>query len=306
MLAVAGIAGTVTWSGGALIATAASQTEVVRWSPFDGSGKIKASMKVQLRPSGNCSGGEGLTYRCFSHQYVLDPCWRDGPIRTEFVVCAPDPWTTTVDRLRSPGLLLTDGVTWGETSLLSGPWAIELTNGGRCAGSSGAHSFVPGHRDLVIFWDCGNGISLLTNLRRGGTWKIGSVRTEGVHVTLLGDVTIRRAFFYGLPPEMARQQALARQAVAAAAPIIRQRAEFRSLKAKIDYPSWVRMTLPGGNWARVEYQELVTVHGKYRLRTWDVTLARRAGRWFEARQFEPYCVKLPAAVRRQLMSPNEC
>ena len=247
-----------------------------------------------------------IAYRCASGNRIYDPCWRDGASQTEFVVCATGPWAGVVYRFRVPGLLLKVGVTWGRNAA-SYPWGVELANGDQCILLQGAHdSTQPGGKGLIVDYSCRSGIVLLRNLRRGGAWTIGSARYEGGQYTLLGDVSIRRASFGGLPPTMSRQNGLARSAVTVARRVIRQSSSFRRLGGKIDYPQWVRMTLADGEWARVAFQELIRVQGKYQLRVWDAVLHRVGGKWSEAKAFEPYCSKLPQNVKQQVLDSDEC
>src|SRR5436190_18529125 len=95
---------------------AATRTEMVRWSPFDANSQIRSELKVKQMPAGACprpdSEETGFLYRCGSGNFLLDPCWQEGPNPTEFAVCATDPWSPRVYRLRAPGLLLEAGVTF--------------------------------------------------------------------------------------------------------------------------------------------------------------------------------------------------
>jgi hypothetical protein len=93
-------------------------TKVVRWSPFDSSGQIKKTLAVEtVTAPGRCVGASsevigGLGYRCFFGHFVADPCWRDGPGQTSFIVCGGSPWGGSVTRVRVPHLMLESGITF--------------------------------------------------------------------------------------------------------------------------------------------------------------------------------------------------
>src|SRR5205085_6041030 len=105
---------------------------------------------------------------------------------------------------------------------------------------------------------------------------------------LLGDRVIRRAFFGGLPTQLERQRKLAAQAVATARAVVRR----AHPNAHLDL-TWVRLTLPDAEWAYVVFS---SVEGK----GWFALLHRAHARWSDASAHEPFCTKLPPAVRRQL------
>lgn len=270
-----------------------ARTEVVRWSPFDSAGRVKKTLSVKAIGTGNCwdtytTVGD-IAYRCIKGHLIYLPCWRDGPDPTEYVICSGDPWTPSVERLRSPHLLLDPGVTFDDAR--DYPWAIELTTGDRCLLGQGAHSVIRrGSRTLVVDYQCGRDkIVLLRNLRRGRVWRIGMARYVNLDVgfKLLGDRTIRRAFFGALPPAMERQHELAHEAVAAARRVIHKKTPRASLGL-----AWVRLTLPGARWAHVIFSS-VKDRG-------FAVLHRSNGRWLDASSYKPYCTRLPTRVRRQL------
>jgi hypothetical protein len=270
------------------------KTEVVRWSPFDAAGNVKKSLTVKILATGECvdtytTAGD-IAYRCGRGHFLYFPCWRDGPNPTEFVLCTGDPWASTVSRLRSPRLLLYPGVTYRDAPYA--PWAIELNDGDRCTLFQGAHSAVRrGGHELVVDYYCKRAqIVLLRNLRRGPVWRIGAARFVNLRVgyKLLGDQTIRRAIFGGLPPPMERQRELGSQAVAEARRVVHRQAPRASLDLV-----WLRLTLPDARWAHVIFS---STGGK----GWFAVLHHVAGRWEDASSFRPYCEKLPRHVRRQL------
>jgi hypothetical protein len=231
-----------------------------------------------------------IAYRCGRGNYLYFPCWRDGPNPTEFVLCTGDPWTTSVSRLRSPGLLLYPGATYLDNAY--SPWAIELSGGEHCRLFQGAHSSIHrGKRTYVVDYYCDrDNLVLLRNLRRGLVWRIGAARYVNLKVgyKLLGDRTIQRAFFGALPPPMERERKLAARAVAAARVVIHRGAP----RAHLDL-AWVRLTLPDAQWAYVLFS---STGGK----GWFALLHREDGQWIDASAYKPYCKTLPQRVRRQL------
>jgi hypothetical protein len=65
-----------------------ASTEIVRWSPLTAAGVVKAPLKV--------------------HDVGTDTYTTAG----DRVLCTGDPWTRSITRIRSPGLLLYPGVTY--------------------------------------------------------------------------------------------------------------------------------------------------------------------------------------------------
>jgi hypothetical protein len=278
-----------------------TRTEIIRWSPFNSRGVLKNALRVHRLGSGRCTDtyttAGDIAYRCGRGSYVYFPCWRDGPNPTEFVVCTGDPWTSSVSRLRSPGLLLYPGVTYLDDAY--SPWAVELAGGEHCRLFQGAHSAIHrGKRTYVVDYYCDrDNLVLLRNLRRGLVWRIGAARYVNLKVgyKLLGDRTIRRAFFGALPPPMERERKLAAQAVAAARVVIHRDAPRAHLEL-----AWVRLTLPDAQWAYVLFS---STGGKGRF----ALLHREDGRWVDASSYKPYCKTLAPRVRRQLFlsrTPN--
>lgn len=291
LLVVAGVA-----IGVASTATAQQRaaTEIIRWSPFTKGSVVKQTLKVRELGTGRCTDtyttAGDIAYRCGRANAQYFPCWREGPNVTDFVLCVRDPWSPSVVRLRSPGLLLYPGVTYLDDAY--SPWAIELAGGARCTLVQGAHDAIRrGRRTYVVDYGCDKKhFVLLRNLRRGRVWRIGAARYVNVNVgyKLLGDRAIRRAFFGGLPPAMERERKLAAHAVAAARVLIHQ----TTPRARLDL-TWVRLTLPDAEWAYVLFS---SVEGKGRF----ALLHRTHGKWVDGSTFKPYCKRLTKRVRRQL------
>jgi hypothetical protein len=286
----------LTVTGVALAAgsTTPTRTEIVRWSPFDAQGVVKKTLRVHPKGRGRCSDtyttAGDIAYRCDQGNLLFFPCWRDGPDPTEFVLCTGTPWTSSVERLRSPGLLLYPGVTYLDDPY--SPWAVELAGGEHCRLFQGAHSSIHrGSRTYVVDYYCDhNNLVLLRTLRRGRVWRIGAAHYIDLKhgYRLLGTRMIRRAFFGGLPPPMERQRKLAAQAVATARRVI----QLRAPHAQLDL-TWVRVNLPDVQWAYVLFSSTAG-KGSFAL------LHRRDGRWVDASSYKPYCTRLPRTVRRQL------
>lgn len=271
-----------------------ARTEIVRWSPFTNDASVKKSLTVREEGTGRCSDtyttAGDIAYRCGRGNYLYFPCWRDGPDPTSYVLCIGNPWSKSVARIRSPGLLLYPGVTFLDDAY--SPWAIELASGERCTLFQGAHSAIHRrNRTYVVDYYCNRtGLVLLRNLRRGRVWRIGAAHFINLRsgYKLLGDVTIRRAFFGALPPPMERQRQLAAHAVEAARHVIHRLTPHAHLDI-----TWVRLTLPDARWAYVIFSS-VDGRGRFAL------LHRNNAGWVDASSFKPYCTTLSPRVRHQL------
>ena len=282
-----------------VLAIAAPPTDVVRWSPFTPVGALKPRLRVASVKQGQCTDigytlVGGVAYRCGSGNELYDACWRDGPSRTDFVICLGSPWDTTVTRLRSPHLLLYPGFTFDPPATY--PWAIELRDGTRCVVEQGAHSaFRARGRRWIVDYGCTrrNFVLLRERLRRGRVWRVNAARLLSLKrgFRFLGPRAIRRVYFGTLPPALLRQHRLAHEAVVAAKRIVRPRAHGSELSDEL---AVVRLSLARADWSRVIFG---SVGGD---RTWSVMLRRIGGRWREATGFEPYCKRLSAPVRRAL------
>src|SRR2546423_6041290 len=116
------------------------RTEVVRWSPFDSTGKLRSTLRVKTVDGGCTDIGYtfvgGIGYRCGYRNFLLDACFRDGPNPTDYVICVDRPWDTKAIRLHSARLLLYPGVTFAAPAPY--PWGIVLDDGNRCGVAQGA------------------------------------------------------------------------------------------------------------------------------------------------------------------------
>jgi hypothetical protein len=282
-------------------ATAPPNTEVIRWSPFDSSGKLKPTLKVRSVQGGCGDIGYtyvgGIGYRCSFGHYLLDACFRNGPNPTEYVICVNRPWDRDVIRLQAPYLLLYPGVTF--TAAASFPWGIVLDDGNRCGVLQGAHSGFEAHgRRWIVDYECERGdIALLREgIRRGRVWEVNAARLnmKTLKYTFLGHVPVRRAYFGTLPPAMERQNLLANKAYNTAVRII----HAREPKAHLDIP-WVRLALPQANWAYI-----IFTPADASFRGYFALLHLVDGRWHDASAFKPYCTELPKQIRDQLFLPK--
>ena len=281
--------------------SAPSRTQVVRWSPFDSAGKLKAGLRVKSAEGGCTDIGYtfvgGIGYRCGFGNFLLDACFRDGPNPTDYVICIDRPWDRRVVRLRSVGLLLYPGVTF--TAPARYPWGIVLGDGNRCSVEQGAHGGLTAHgKRYVVDYDCEeDDIFLLREgIERGRVWRVNAARLNEttLRFTFLGHVPVRRVYFGMLPPAMARQNTLANKAYNAARRVIRR----RTPNAHLDL-AWVRLALPEAEWAYV-----IFTPADASFRGYFAVLHRAGGRWTDASANQPFCRKLPKRVRRQLFLPK--
>src|SRR5262249_10340985 len=152
--------------------------------------------------------------------------------------------------------------------------------------------------ERVVDYFCSHGIVLLRDLRRGRLWKIGASRYVRGSYRFLGDRAIRRAILGGLPPALNRENAIARSAVAPATWAVRREQPGISRRDAHDVDR-IRLTLPDGLWARVEFFTFGSRDAGAVLRFAD-------GRWVDTLDYQPYCQKLPPDVRAQLFTSREC
>ena len=268
----------------------------MRWSPFNPSGAVKATLNVKTVEGGCGDIGYtfvgGIGYRCGFRNYLLDSCFRDGPDPTDYVLCVNYPWDRNAIRLRAPHLLLYPGVTF--TAAASFPWGIVLDDGNRCGVLQGAHDSLTAHgKRFIVDYACarGNVVVLREGMERGRTWFVNAAQwNRKTGYTFLGHVPARRVYFGALPPPMERQNRVANKAYNAAVRVIHR----RQPKAHLDIP-WVRLALPQANWAYVIFTPAdASGRGYFAL------LRLVKGRWQDASIFKPYCTRLAVAVRRQL------
>jgi len=136
-------------------AAAQGATSVTIYQAFTPSGTVKLHTRSR---SGDCpSGSEATTrrdaWRCFSGNYVLDPCFSSAHEK-RIVVCPEAPWLQTGVKIRLRKPLLRASGNHHAPALSLQPWALELSSGLRCLFADGASNVVEGQR---LNYFCGTG-----------------------------------------------------------------------------------------------------------------------------------------------------
>lgn len=161
-----------TFFGFAPASAAAKSTVVTYVNPVASSSHlIKHGYRITHRRSGgDCVGSETVdgAGRCFSGNYVFDPCW---PFRfhdSDFsgFVCLAQPWSKSLTYLR---LASSEGFrTHGHTL-----WGLQLMNGARCSALSGA---VDSYRGQFYRFGCSDGRNLIGGIdARHRLWRVKAV-----------------------------------------------------------------------------------------------------------------------------------
>lgn len=200
----------VIFSGAIEARAASTRTEIIaNVTPFTHTGALRAGTRVVHKWRGMCEPGSDVlssdVYRCFSHNLILDPCWRDFRASRPSVICLEQPWADSVVRLQ---LKSAPPATSGRPNLKAEPWGIRLGSGARCLAVQGAHdSYVPKHgKPVVIDYSCGSRgkLLLLRGIdRKHSVWTIRAVRYTGKlsrPYTWAGRVGIRAVWFGGNNP----------------------------------------------------------------------------------------------------------
>jgi hypothetical protein len=284
-------------------ASTSRATEIVRWSPFDSAGKVKATLEVKTVAGGCADIGYtyvgGIAYRCASRNVLFDACWRDGPNPTDYALCIDHPWQKAAWRVHSPHLLLWPGVTFTQAS--DYPWGMVLNDGNRCGIVQGAHDYLIAHKKRYIVdyvCDRDNLVLLGEGLHLGRIWHANAARyNKTTGYVFLGEQPVRRVYFGTLPPPMARQNQLAHQAYLSAKKIIHQTKPRARLVADL---AWVRLALPEADWAYVMFISTDAL-----FQGWSAVVHRANGQWQDAVAYRPYCKKIAAHVRRQLFASKQ-
>jgi hypothetical protein len=165
----------------------ATATRTIRISPVTDHGVRKPGGRVTLRRArGTCLAGSeavgGATYRCFSGNLVLDPCWaqRGG----DHVLCAASPWRRVVARVGVRHLPAVQGVP-------RNVWGIRLVAGQRCTFQQGASGVVRGQR---VNYFCGKRLYLYGEPDRSTPrWRIGAAVFRHGRFHVVRDVRIATA-----------------------------------------------------------------------------------------------------------------
>jgi hypothetical protein len=144
-------------------------TSAVIYSPQNANGDL--SVKVTQTTSGTCFTNSIViertdAFRCTVGNSLLDPCFSTSP--TQVACPTGGPWTNMAIVVNVPSLPSTSGINNQGTS--GEPWAIELADGAKCEGISGATNEIANQR---LAYDCSNGAGLYGNVQRTGkTWMI--------------------------------------------------------------------------------------------------------------------------------------
>jgi hypothetical protein len=147
---------------------APARTRVVYWSPFSDTGSVlRAGLIATPKYGGDCWIGSSVVhaaYRCAAGNYIYDPCFADSEHDT--VVCAPDPFSTHVIRLRTHRMN-------GSYSARAGiVWALRLASGLKCTFLQGASNADSAGRRLNYGCKGSRAVLWGNPIRRGPTWRI--------------------------------------------------------------------------------------------------------------------------------------
>jgi hypothetical protein len=175
-------------------------------TPIDAHGDLRAGLRVSREAHGSCEPGSASlpnnVYRCFSGNFVVDPCWRDWLAVVPTVICLEEPWAETVVRLR---LSAPPKPASGRSDLGTEPSGITLRSGRRCLAAQGAHDTLTGKGDgPVIDYYCGKTLALVRGINRSrAAWTIRAARITH-HLShayaLVGWVPIKTAWYGGNDP----------------------------------------------------------------------------------------------------------
>jgi hypothetical protein len=175
-------------------AGSATQTVVVHVRPVTATGALAHGYRITgRRAHASCQAGSEATgdaYRCFSGNFVIDPCWVMK--QKHFVACLPDAWSHQVTRLHVTQGYDNEG--FGSLTQASDPWGVRKVNGTRCSLLQGATGTVHGKR---ISYGCARKTYLIGNVhKRSATWTIIRGRaTSGGRVKETGTARLSKAWF---------------------------------------------------------------------------------------------------------------
>ena len=179
--------------------SASPVTSVVHVAPVGSLEQPIPGLPVSQTLDGSCVSGsdsvQGPVYRCFSGNYVYDPCWAvaTAKIPTATVLCMTEPWQASVVKIVTPGL---PGVSAASGTDLDFPWAVQLTTGQRCLAVQGAHG---DYKGKAIDFGCQNsGLELLRGVDRSrALWSYQSVQQNGSALAPGPAVYVSIAWFGG-------------------------------------------------------------------------------------------------------------
>jgi hypothetical protein len=175
-------------------------TSVVHLRPVNKHGhELPGYTIVKQRRHAHCIAGAeatGNSYRCFSGNRIIEPCWVQKPKR--FAVCLRQPWSFRLVQLK---------VSRGYSGHLARkpnalPWGVQLPNGEQCLVAEGASGFVRGKR---INYFCAHTKDALYGKvnKQHRVWRIRkATQTGGGHYQPAGRVGLTKAWF-GKPSRQA-------------------------------------------------------------------------------------------------------
>jgi hypothetical protein len=175
-------------------AGSAPRTVVGHVRPVTATGVLRHGYRItDRRAHASCEAGSEATgdaYRCFSGNFVIDPCWVMK--QKHFVACLSDAWSHKVIRLHVTGGY--DNTGFGKLTPASYPWAVRELNGTRCSWLQGATGAVHGKR---INYGCTRKTYLIGNVHRSSAlWTIARGRsTTGGRVKETGTARLTKAWF---------------------------------------------------------------------------------------------------------------
>jgi hypothetical protein len=189
-VATTAIAGPAGSSSVAVRAAQSPTTSAKRVSPLTATGHLRARDTVTTSRRGYCwttSLMNGHLYRCFTGNFILDPCWKESGRNA--VICLVLPWSTKVTRLRLTRRLP------AVDSYGARIWGLRLGGGigVDCLVSQGAGGAV-GKRPISYF--CRRRWVLLGNGPNRGLplWTMLTARRVGGHYTRRGRKPLRVAW----------------------------------------------------------------------------------------------------------------
>jgi hypothetical protein len=168
-------------------------TSVVHVRPVNKHGHTLPGYTItNQRPHAHCIAGAeatGNSYRCFSGNKIVEPCWAQKPKR--FAVCLRQPWSFRLVQLK---------VTGGYSGHLPRkpnalPWGVQLANGEQCLVAEGASGVVRGKR---INYFCAHTHDALYGKvhKHHPVWRIRKAKpTGGGHYQPVGRVGLTKAWF---------------------------------------------------------------------------------------------------------------
>lgn len=154
------------------------RTEVVRVSPFGGSGSLRAGYEIAGTKDGSCDLPSEIVagaFRCFSGDSIDDACWRDDS-QEDRALCLRSPTSKRAFAINTRRPLRSPPAT-GHFP----PWHLVLSSGEDCTFITGAGST---SGDKRVNYQCkagSGGLNLVGTPTRYADhlWRIGAARQQG-------------------------------------------------------------------------------------------------------------------------------